>query len=185
MCASNIETSEQHRELRRVEHDVVCALAKTRHPEPAACEPFVIQDESASVPEQDLDPVAAAADEHEQVSCEWIEREDVSYERAEPIVTAAKIDRLGREEDLHPGGERQHVARTAARSAATYCSSLPTGTRKVMRSSTSIVIEYGAETAGCPALSTTGSSVGAAAGELVAFRASSQRHHFKCFAVTP
>lgn len=63
---------------------------------------------------------------------ERIERQDAPHERAEAVVAAPQINRIGREEDL-ARGERQHAARTAATRAATYCSSVPTGTRNVRR----------------------------------------------------
>ena len=60
---------------------------------------FVVEDEAAAIPEENLHAIATPADEDEEVAGERIERERVLHERAEAIVSPPKIDRLGREEE--------------------------------------------------------------------------------------
>jgi len=119
MCTPDVESAEEHRELGRIEDDAIRIFGNARHAKFPAGKPFVIDDKTPTVPEEHLDPVASPPDETIQMASEWIEREDVPHESAKPIVTATKIDRLGRKEDPHARGERQHVARTAATRAAT------------------------------------------------------------------
>lgn len=129
---SNVETTEQHRQLRPVEHHAIGAGRHARHPEAAARKALVIEDEAAAIPEEHLHAIAATTDEDEEVAAERIEREHVAHERAESVVAATKVHRLRREIHLRARRQRQHDERTAPSSAATYPTSVPTATRSVM-----------------------------------------------------
>src|SRR5208282_2662563 len=97
--------------------------------EPTALESLVIDHESASIPEQDLDPVATAAHEGIKVPGERIHAPLVTHDREEPVVTAAQIDRLSRQVDVDARRKRQHRSRSRVTSSATYAGSTPTCTR--------------------------------------------------------
>ena len=106
-----------------------------RQPESAAREPLVIDNETASVPEQDLDAVAAAPDEDEKVTDVRIERELAAHERGQAIVAAAQIGRLGRKVNLGPRCKRQRASR--ARTRATYATSRPSTSTRTSPTTTS------------------------------------------------
>ena len=117
--ADEIETAEQHRELGAVEHDAIGALADPRHAEAAAREALVIEDETASIPKQDLDAINTTTDEDEEVSFEWVHLEACAHERDEAVVAAPEIHGLDGEIDLGADGDAEHQLRSAATSDAT------------------------------------------------------------------
>lgn len=178
----DVETAEQHREFRPVEHDVVGACRYARHAEAPACESLVVEDEAAAIPEEHLDAIAPTADEDEEVPAERIEREQVSDQRAETIVAPSQVDRLGREKYLRTRSDGQHAARTAATSAATYRTSFSAETRRVT-SRTDISMETGIVAIFDPSDTDTGSTRGR--GFVLVSPRRFQRHHASVFAFTP
>jgi hypothetical protein len=87
--------------------------------EAALRQSLVVNDESVSVPEEDLYAVASATKEHEQVAFVRVELPRVPHEPDEPVVPTAKVDRLGGEVDAHTRGQVDHWARIPETTAAT------------------------------------------------------------------
>src|ERR1700722_8626720 len=127
----DIDAVEQHAELRGIESDAGGALANGREAEAASLQALVVDDEPASVPEQDLDPVTAAPHEDEQVPCEWIHAPFVSDDREQAVVTASQVDRLCRGGDVYARRGHQHRARSSVTSPATYAGPNPPRTRRM------------------------------------------------------
>src|SRR5580692_803250 len=126
----DVDAVEQHAQLRGVQGDAAGALADARQTEAAALEALVVDDEAASVPEQDLDPVAAAAHEDEQMSRERVHAPLVADDRVETVVAAAQVHRLGRQVDVDTRRQRQHRLRSNVTSSATYAGPSPPRTRR-------------------------------------------------------
>src|SRR5579859_6791273 len=84
----DVDAVEQHAQLRGVQGDPAGALANARQSEAAALQALVVDDEAAAVPEEDLDPVAAAPDEDEEMALERVHAPLVAHERVEPVVAA-------------------------------------------------------------------------------------------------
>ena len=85
--AVDIDPVEQHPELRRVELDARCARLDAGQAKTRALETFVIDDESAAVPEKDFDPVSAPPNERKEVAGERIHAPLIAHDRVETVVT--------------------------------------------------------------------------------------------------
>src|SRR5580704_208320 len=96
----DVDAIEEHAELSRVEGDPSGSLADARKAEAAPLEALVVDDEAASIPEEDLDPVAAASDEDEEMAGERVHTPLVAHDGKQAIVTAAQVHRLGRQVDM-------------------------------------------------------------------------------------
>lgn len=68
----HIDAIEQHRELCRVHLDRPSIFGDPQRSEPPPLQPLVIENESASIPKQDLAAIGAAPQKHEQVPSEKI-----------------------------------------------------------------------------------------------------------------
>ena len=96
---AKVDPIEEHRQRGSVEPDLRRALSDTREAKTAALQSLVIDDEAATIPEEDLYPVHAPAEESEQVPRVRIVTELRPHRRAEPVVTTAEVNRRDGEED--------------------------------------------------------------------------------------
>ena len=76
--------------------------------ERAGFEPLVIQAVAATVPEQDLHPVAVAVEENEQMAGQRILPHGACRERRQTVETLAQVGRLQADKHLHGRRQREH-----------------------------------------------------------------------------
>lgn len=116
---AKVDPVEKHRQRGSVELDLRRTLSDTREAKTATFQSLVIDDEAAAIPEEDLHPIRAPAEEHEQVPRVRIVTELRPHRRAEPVVTTAEVDRRDGEEDSARRRRPQHAGCRARASAAT------------------------------------------------------------------
>ena len=116
--AADVDAVEEHHQRRRVDLDGLPVGCDSWHAETAAFETFVVEDEAAAIPKQDLAPVEALAEEDKEMPIEQRFAPLFADERGEAVVAAAQVNRLSAEEDPNTRRERQHE-RSLATSAAT------------------------------------------------------------------
>jgi len=97
----NVDAIEQHRELRRVHLDRSSVFGDARRSKSPALQPLVIENESASIPKQDLAAIATAPQEHEQVSGKEVHFPLTTHDAAQAIVAPAQIDWLNGQVDAY------------------------------------------------------------------------------------
>ena len=140
-------------------------------------------DEAAGAEEEDLHAVHPSAEKDEKRPAVGVGLPQRPYERHEPVVSAPKIDRRGREHDLDAGPETQH-ARVDAETIAATCSG-PTAPRRIIRvgpaSTTTSSSTRGVSIFRVP--TTTGRSL--CFDRLPARRRSSDRHQIRVRSRTP
>jgi len=175
-----IEASEQHRQLGPVEHDAVGPRFDIGHAESALGQTLIVDDEAASVPEEDLHAIDPPADEYEEVPLERIHAESRSHKRGQAIMSASQIDGLGRQVDTRPRRNAQHPTRSAAIKRVRYSTSVSEWTRMIR---SLIWISIGLE--GAAAVRDGRTTTGNNSGRLGATFFSRQRHHERVRGWTP
>jgi hypothetical protein len=100
----NVDTVEQHRELGRLDAQLLGAVFDDRHAKASSLEAFVEDDEAAIIPGQDLHAVAPARNENEERAAVDIFLPCALYEPHQPINASTQIDGLGGEQDAQRGG---------------------------------------------------------------------------------
>jgi hypothetical protein len=115
--AADVDPVEEHGQLGRLELDGDGAAGDPRQPKAAALQPLVQQHEAAVIPEEHLDAIKPLADENEQMPAVRVELPLGLDDRSKTIVTAAHVDGLAREPDLHASRHRQHRSTTASTTA--------------------------------------------------------------------
>ena len=108
--AAEVDAVEEHGELTALQPRPQRALAEGREPEAALLEPLVEKDETAVVPGEHLGPVAAAADEDEEVAGVEVLLPLVADDGGEPVDAVAHVDGLGGEKNPDRPREKQHEA---------------------------------------------------------------------------
>ena len=116
---TQVYAAQEHQKRRRVERHTGGIRRDARENESSDLEALVYENEAASIPVEDLDPVAAPADERKQMAIVRVEFVARANEGAEAVVAAAEIDGLGREVDPHRRRKRQHEGISARTIAAT------------------------------------------------------------------
>jgi len=105
----HIDAVEQHRQLRGVHLDRTAVVSEAWSAKSAALEPFVIENETAAIPKQDLAAVSSTPQKHEQMPGEQVHAPLPTDNTAQPVVATTKIDWLDREID--PNARRQREQR--------------------------------------------------------------------------
>ena len=103
-----VDAVEQHGELAALQPRSERAFTKGRETEAALLEALVEQHEAAVVPGQHLGPVAAAADEDEEVPGVQVLLPLVADDGGKPIDAVAHVDGLRRQQDADRPREEQH-----------------------------------------------------------------------------
>lgn len=106
---TDVDSVEQHRELGRVHLDRTTVTGDARRAKAALFQPLVIENQPATIPEQDLAAVPATPKKHEQVSGEEVHAPLSADDAAQAIVATAKVDGLDSEVD--PNTRRQREQR--------------------------------------------------------------------------
>jgi hypothetical protein len=138
--ARDVDAVEEHRELAALESSAESVLTEVREAEAALLEALVIEDEASVVPGKHLGPVAASADEDEEVAGVEVLLPLVADDGGKPVDGIAHVHPLGSEQDADSAGDEKHVGpsyRSACTRSATYFGSVPTVTRMVTPSSRS------------------------------------------------
>jgi hypothetical protein len=136
--AGDVDAVEEHRELAALESSAESVLTEVRETEAALLEALVIEDEAAVVPGEHLGPVAAPADEDEEVAGVEVFLPLVADDGGESVDGIAHVHPLSSEQDADSSWDEKHVGpsyRSACTRDATYFGSLPTVTRMVVPSS--------------------------------------------------
>ena len=126
---ADVDSVEQHRESCSVDLDPERAFRDLREPKSPLGKPLVIDDESVPVPKEDLHAIASPTEEDEEISLVRVEFPGVPDEGDEAIVTAAKVDGIGREVDANTRWQSNHRARMPETTAATYSADVPDSKR--------------------------------------------------------
>lgn len=104
---THIDAIEQHGQLRGVHLDRAPVVSKTWSTKTASLEPFVIENESAAIPKQDLAAVSSTPQKHEQMSGEQVHAPLPADDAAQAVVATTKIDWLDREIDPNTRWQRE------------------------------------------------------------------------------
>jgi hypothetical protein len=102
--ARDVDSVEQHRELGRLDAQLLGAVFDGRYAKAACLEAFVEDNEAAVIPGQDLHPVPPARNEDEERAAVDIFLPRALHEPHEPIDASTQIDGLGREQDAQRRG---------------------------------------------------------------------------------
>ena len=108
-----INSFEHHSELRSRNLDARARPSEVKLEGPAF-ETFVEEPESVAVPQEQLDAIACAVEEDEDITRERIFKKLLANDGAESVVGFSKVDRLSSQEDPYRCGETQHAEVTAA-----------------------------------------------------------------------
>lgn len=104
---TDVDAIKQHGQLRGVHLDRAPVVGQSRSAKSAALEPFVIENEAAAVPKQDLATVTSTPQKHEQMPGEQIHAPLPADNAAQTVVPATKIDRLDSEVDPDARWQRE------------------------------------------------------------------------------
>ena len=104
---THIDAIEQHGQLRGVHLDRAPVVSEAWGTKTAFLEPFVIENEAAAIPKQDLAAVSSTPQKHEQMPGEQIHAPLPTDNAAQPVVAPTKIDWLDREIDPNARWQRE------------------------------------------------------------------------------
>ena len=107
--AREVDAVEEHRELAALESSAERVLTEVRETEAALLEALVIEDEAAVVPGEHLGPVAAAADEDEEVAGVEVLLPLVADDGGESVDGIAHVHPLGSEQDADSARDEKHA----------------------------------------------------------------------------
>ena len=122
---THVDTIEQHGQLGGVHLDRTTAVSEPWSAKSATLEPFVIENEPATVPKQNLAAVSSTPQKHEQMSGEQVHAPLPADNAAQTVMATTKIDWLDGEIDPNtrwqreqrlpqPANHSRHVRRVAA-----------------------------------------------------------------------
>ena len=97
--ATHVDAVEQHGQLSGVHLDRATIMSEPWRAKSATLEPFVIENEAAAIPKQDLAAVTTTPQKHEQMPGEQVHAPLPTDNAAQAIVATAKIDWLDCEVD--------------------------------------------------------------------------------------
>jgi hypothetical protein len=98
-----VHAIEQHRELRPVQHQMTLPLGGYRRHKSTLLQALVEQSQPTAIPPQDLRPVSAVREEHEEIAV--VERQPARlHQPGKAVESSAQIHRTGGHP--HPGGAR-------------------------------------------------------------------------------
>ena len=106
---THVDAVEQHGQLGGVHLDRAPVLSEPWCAKSATLEPFVIENEAAAIPKQDLAAVGSTPQKHEQMPGEQVHAPLPTDNAAQAVVATTKIDWLDREID--PNARRQREQR--------------------------------------------------------------------------
>ena len=115
----HVDAVEQHRQLGGVHLDRAAIAREAWCSKSTELEPFVIEDEAATIPKQNLAAIASAPQKDEQMPGEEIHSPLPTNDATQPVVPAAEIHGLNREIDPNTRRKCQHACRSLPTSAAT------------------------------------------------------------------
>ena len=98
---THVDAIEQHSQLRGVHLDRATVVGDPRRSETALLETLVIENETATVPKQDLAAVASTPQKYEQMAGEQVHSPLPAHDATQAIVTTAKVDWLNCEVNPH------------------------------------------------------------------------------------
>jgi hypothetical protein len=104
---THIDAIEQHGQLRGVHLDRAPVVSEAWSTKTASLEPFVIENEAAAIPKQDLAAVSSTPQKHEQVPGEQVHAPLPADNAAQTVVATTKIDWLDREIDPNTRWQRE------------------------------------------------------------------------------
>ena len=117
--ATHVDAVEQHGQLRSVHLDRPTIVSEPRSAKTVLLEPFVIENEAAAIPKQDLAAVSSTSQEHEQMSGEQVHAPLPADDAAQAVVATTKIDWLDREIDPNTRWQREQRLPQPSRERAT------------------------------------------------------------------
>ena len=104
---THIDSIEQHGQLGGVHLDRAPVVSEAWSTKTAFLEPFVIENEAAAIPKQDLAAVSSTSQKHEQMPGEEVHAPLTADNAAQAIVATTKIDWLDREIDPNARWQRE------------------------------------------------------------------------------
>jgi len=104
---THVDAIEQHGQLRGVHLDRAPVASEARRTKTAFLKPFVIENESAAIPKQDLAAVSSTPQEHEQMPGKQVHTPLPANNAAQAVVAPTKIDWLDREIDPNARWQRE------------------------------------------------------------------------------
>ena len=104
---THVDAIEQHGQLGGVHLDRAPVVSEAWSTKTAFLEPFVIDDEAAAIPKQDLAAVSSTPQKHEQMPGEQIHAPLPADNAAQAVVAPTKIDWLDREIDPNTRWQRE------------------------------------------------------------------------------
>src|SRR6266404_397264 len=108
-CAP-VDAVNQHRQLRRVQHQRPTRIDVRRPKEYAVFEPLGEQAEAGAVPEYDLDEIGLPTPEQEEVARERILPQHALHQHSKSIDALAHVDKAEGEVNLHAPRKQRHDA---------------------------------------------------------------------------
>jgi hypothetical protein len=108
--AREVDAVEEHRELAALESSAEGILAEVWQAEAALLEPLVVEDEAAVVPGEHLGPVAAPADEDEEVAGVEVFLPLVADDGGEPVDGITHVHSLRSEQDADSARDEKHAS---------------------------------------------------------------------------
>jgi len=110
-----VDAAQKQRELRRREHERVASAGGWR--ERSAFQTLVNNEHAVTLPNQQLHPVAAPVEEHEQIARQWILPQYFLDHAVQAVEALPHVDRGSAEENANLGGHIQHAGRSAFEAA--------------------------------------------------------------------
>ena len=104
---THIDAIEQHGQLRGVHLDRAPVVSEAWSTKTAFLEPFVIENQAAAIPKQDLAAVSSTPQKHEQMPGEQVHAPLPADDAAQAVVATTKIDWLDREIDPNTRWQRE------------------------------------------------------------------------------
>src|SRR6266404_7656063 len=106
-CAP-VDAVNQHRQLRRVQHQRPARLDVRRPEEYAVLEPLGEQAEAGAVPEHDFDEIGLPTSEQEEMAREGILPQHALHQHSKPVDALAHVDVAEGQMDLHARWKQLH-----------------------------------------------------------------------------
>ena len=104
---THVDAIEQHGQLRGVHLDRATIMSEPRSAKSAALKPFVIENEAATIPKQDLATIASAPEKYEQMPGKQVHAPLPSDNAAQAVVATTKVDWLDGEIDPNTRWQRE------------------------------------------------------------------------------
>lgn len=127
--ARDVDSIEQHRELGRLDAQLLGAVFNDRDAKAAGLEPLVEHHETTVVPGEDLHAVAPARDEDEECAPVHVFLPRALNQAHQPVDAPTQIDGLRGEQDPQCRRQQQHGYFNAAISSPTKLAETPAESR--------------------------------------------------------